>query len=113
MPAETLRAIHDLLATERQALLQGAYDTLEEIADQKGILMSQLADDPPKIEELRSIKRLIDQNQVLVTSAMTGIARAKARLASLRSVQNGLTTYDRSGALTRQETKAGQVERKA
>lgn len=91
-------ALHDLLDTERQALLSGNLDTVGRTVGKKEELITELSnidtDDPVLLSK---VQRNLQRNNELLEEAMKGIESVASRLADLHRVNHLLETYDSKG----------------
>ena len=87
-------ALKLVLDRERDALLAGHYDALEEISATKARLAADLeAQSGISDATLEALRR----NHRLLAAARAGFQSGRERLAELMSVQDGFTSYDSRG----------------
>ena len=113
MQRDPVASLHELLSQERRALLAGDYATLQPLASEKERLIHLLEADPPSRALLESLRNRMSANQAITEAAICGVQAAKARIAALRQVNAGLTTYDRDGSIATRKSANATVERKA
>lgn len=97
-----INEIHDLLDTEKDALIQGQLELLGPLAARKENLISELsaaASESP--EKLDQFQEKLARNQLLLNSAMQGVKAVADRLSNLQRVRQGLETYDSTGRKSR------------
>lgn len=85
-----------LLDELHAALLRKDYNILAEL----GAALSRELDQPSQkldAEALAVIRRKADRNAATLIAIQRGIRAAMRRLAEIKSVSNGMSTYDRSG----------------
>ncbi len=103
-----------LLERERAALMAGALDQLDPIAQQKMALIEELsALEGPERERLATLREKAERNQVLFDSAMQGVRAVASRMADLRSVRSGLATYDSLGRAKNIAEARSSIEKRA
>lgn len=109
-PSTAIEALDALLEKERDLLLKGQIDTIEDILSSKEALIDTLVQmDREDIRELQGLQDKLSRNQLLLDGALHGIRRTAARLAALRKVRRTLETYNESG---HKQTIEGRVARK-
>lgn len=91
----SLARLTSLCADERRALLAGDLGALAAIADEKDRLLQRLRDHA-SADELGAARQACAANADLLQAAMSGLRRARERLAALGSVSD-LRTYDGGG----------------
>ncbi len=95
---ELIRALEDLLDMERAALIQGQLDQLDHMLPRKEELIASVKDlQVHETEDLIRLQHKVDRNQALLKSASDGIKAVANRMAELRQVRQGLSTYDAAG----------------
>lgn len=119
MTRDDIKALIDeldgVLDKERIAILSGDLDGLNRLAEAKTGLVHSINEIARPTESLLlALHDKLERNQELLTSAMRGVRSVADRLAELRSVRDGLHTYDASGHKTRfQSARTGTVEKRA
>ncbi|SFS19178.1 flagellar protein FlgN [Yoonia litorea] len=108
-----IEKLHGLLDEERLLLRSGQIDQLADIARQKETLMLKLPGSRMGRAEAMKLSDALQRNQTLLAAAISGVQAARQRLKVLRSVHEGLTTYDGNGRLATRGQKTGTVEKKA
>lgn len=105
----------DLLDNEREILLSGELEKLEDISISKQMLREKLEGNINHLTEteLSKIKDRCVLNDRLLKASLDGLGAVKARLAAISDVQNQLTTYGGNGKINRDTTNANSVERRA
>lgn len=94
----TIDSLDALLERERQFLLDGEIEQIEDVLAEKELLVQKLSDlDRQELQNLESLQAKFSRNQTLLDGALHGIRRTAARLATLRQVRRTLETYDESG----------------
>lgn len=107
---DAVRALDLLLEEERELLLAGEIDRIEEVLNAKETLIETLSSiDRNEVQGLETLQAKLMRNQSLLDGALQGIRRTSARLATLRKVRRTLETYTESG---RKQTIDAQVTRK-
>lgn len=86
----------EFLTLERAALLGGDLDVLTSLLPRKEGLISRLSTLADQ-KDLVNLQGQLNQNQAMLDQAMAGIQAAAQRLATLRAVQAGTSTYDSAG----------------
>lgn len=96
-----IAALGALLEREREALLNGDFDTLVAQLEEKQALVETLNDlDGGGDGELEALQGKVQRNQALLNSALEGIRSVAARMSALHQVRKSLDTYDESGRKT-------------
>ena len=113
MKADCRKDIALLLDAEKVALMTANYNALGPLQQRKTAALSLLARQSNSREVLEVIRAKIDENQALVTAAISGITAARKRLDALNDVQSGLTVYDQSGKMAVVSAKPAAFEKKA
>lgn len=113
--AEIVSRLDVLLELEREALLNGDLEKIQEYLEEKESLIDQLnAVDVTQTNALRDLQAKVERNQVLLDGALQGIRKVAARMAAFRRVRRSLETYDQSGRKqTIQEDVKRRVEKRA
>lgn len=95
---DTIDALEQLLAAERQALRTGALRDLGAIAEEKTRIADALEqDDTLTAAQLRRVSTALDEQAHLIRATQTGIQDVLSRLQAQRQARESLTTYDRDG----------------
>ncbi len=93
-----VEALDLVLETERRALIDGDFDRLESLLEEKEALVGKLnALARVESDDLAGVRKKMNRNQDLMNSALDGIRAVANRMAELRRVRQGLATYDRDG----------------
>ena len=109
-PADSLLT---LLAQERAALRTGDLTRLSDFATRKAQLSQDLAQASlGRVMALR-IGQALAHNERLLVAACDGIRAARARLAALKDVRNGLNLYTAQGDRTTVARRPDSLEHKA
>ena len=96
-----------LLDQERQALVDGDLEQIGRLVARKADLIGRInLLDTLERSQLAQVHDKVTRNQVLLHSAMEGIRAVASRMADLRSVRQGLETYDRAGRKNRFDTQS-------
>lgn len=91
-------ALDALLQREKRALLEGAFDDLVEIGEEKTRLLDALETiSPIERAPLETLQEAAGRNQSLLESALAGIRDVAERMTLLRQVRDSLQTYDAYG----------------
>lgn len=98
MGNDPIKALEDLLETERTALAQGNLDALDQLTPEKEQLISVINDLKVfETEDLIRVQKKVERNQALLNSAAEGIRAVADRMTELRRVRQEFSTYDASG----------------
>ncbi len=96
--SELFAALDALLTREKSALLDGDFEVLAEIGEEKARLLTALETlSPSDPAPLQALHEAAGRNQVLMESALSGIKDIANRMALLRRVRDSLQTYDAQG----------------
>lgn len=109
----TQDALADVMRRERAAILNGAFDTLEALTNEKERLINALSKSRPSADVLDSLKEQSERNTVLLDSMRTGIATALDRIRTIRQPRSTLRTYDQSGRRTAIASGTSKTSRRA
>lgn len=91
-------ALDTLLQREKRALLEGAFEDLVPIGDEKTRLLKALETIAPEERApLETLHEAVGRNQTLLESALAGIQDVADRMILLRQVRDTLQTYDAQG----------------
>lgn len=112
---EILRELDTLLDVERQALLDGEFDTLAGIVEKKEDLIEALnASELDQPEGLAPVNDKVVRNQALLEQALQGIRSVAKKLGEIRQAKKAFDIYDRLGQKNRIEAEAdASVEKRA
>ncbi len=113
MVHDPLTRLFEVLAHEKAALLSGDYGALEQLGGEKQRWLAALEGASPSQQAIRDLRQLMAENQALTEAALHGVRAGMARIAALRQVQAGLTTYERDGSVAMRSTQTATVEKKA
>lgn len=98
---DAVEALVALLEEERAALLNGDFERLIGMLDDKAALIDQIdAADELTEEDLVAVRALLERNQALLDSALAGIRGVAGRIGALHRMRRSLDTYDESGRRT-------------
>ncbi|ASP19787.1 FlgN protein [Antarctobacter heliothermus] len=92
--AERLKA---LLEAERTALLEGDFDRLSTLMEEKQALAEALAHRPLSVSEVTPLRDGLRRNQELFDQAMAGIRNVATRIGDLNRARRATDTYDAHG----------------
>ncbi len=92
----TADVLHQTLDEITQAILTG---DLSGLSDLTGTLENTLSRHKDLLDRqtLQSMQKKLDRNAALLRAAQRGLRAAQRRLAEIRGVSQGLTTYDATG----------------
>ncbi len=110
---DVIENLRTVFADERAALRDARFEALPSLEAAKLDLISQLAEAKPTKAMLASLKTDLMENQTLISSAIAGVAAARARLDALQAVRQGLSVYDQFGSLANVRTRNPEIEKKA
>lgn len=113
MPDHISTFVAALLVQERTAIRTADFEGLAALSDEKTRLFDALPKSNATRRDLAEIKRQIDENQTLLSAAISGVAAAQDRLAAVRHVRDGLTIYDQSGQMAKVNAARPGLEKKA
>jgi flagellar biosynthesis/type III secretory pathway chaperone len=105
--------LHNVLISERQALISAKFDVLPVLLSRKENCLARLANLDPNKVALRMVKDSMDENQALLAAAIKGVAAAGERLEALQKVQNGLSVYTDEGRVELAQRHTRTLEKKA
>ncbi|WP_299592146.1 flagellar biosynthesis protein FlgN [uncultured Tateyamaria sp.] len=107
--------LHDLLDTERAALLNGNLNEVSRLFDRKSRLIDELGDlTAADTEFVVTLRTKLERNQTLLDSAADGIRSVAGRLSAVKRVRESLETYDARGKRTTFDLKpVGSLEKRA
>ena len=91
--------LDDLLEKERNAVLNGDFETLRRLMDKKERIMAQVLQQTEPSQRLQSLQRKVDRNQRLLIAAGNGIRTVSDFLKKLEQPNDPLRTYDQSGSV--------------
>lgn len=95
---DLIARLDELLDLERAALLAGDFDRLDAMTAEKEALVERINTKSSIGQtQLETVQRKVTRNQSLLNNALDGINAVAARIAELKSVRQGLDTYDQSG----------------
>ncbi|WP_108814007.1 hypothetical protein [Loktanella sp. Alg231-35] len=113
MTRSTIDALLETLDAEADAIRSARYQPLKVIQTSIESQMAQLRPDQHPQQALQKLKSRLQANQALLQAAVGGMAAARARVAELLQVQQGLSIYDQSGTLATVPTHNKGLEKKA
>lgn len=91
--------LNTLLEAEREALLNGDFDRIADLMDEKQRLINGLEDVPTEPEEIRPLRDGLRRNQELFDQALAGLRNVAARLGDLNRARKSVNTYDSNGRM--------------
>lgn len=95
---DVIDALDAILERERQILLAGDLDQMEDVLNAKEAMIDRLnAQEHDDAAHMTQLRDKLKRNQVLLNGALDGIRRTSARLATIRNVRRSLQTYDKCG----------------
>lgn len=94
---ETKERLEALISEEREALINGDFEKIAELMEEKEEMTQDLSDLRLPAGELAPIKNGLRRNQELFDEALKGIRRVSARLVELQTVRKSINTYDALG----------------
>ncbi|MFT5066804.1 MAG: hypothetical protein ACJAXK_001665 [Yoonia sp.] len=95
-----------LLKMERAALLCADFQTIDKLAEEKTNLLVALSGSPPPSKSLLNIQSKLEQNQILLASAINGVHAAQTRIAALKEVRAGMRVYGQTGKIEQVQNRA-------
>jgi len=113
MPDRINAQMTALLDRERTAIRTADFEKLAGLADEKAMLFDVLPNSQTSQSDLAQIKRQIEENQTLLSAAISGVAAAQDRLKAVRHVREGLSIYDQSGQIAKVQSPRPGMEKKA
>jgi len=110
-----IHQLDDLLEIERAALLEGNFERLADLVDEKETLIDALNSlEFSEAMPMSDINQKVKRNQALLEQALQGIRSVAHRLSDLRQARKALDTYDNFGRKVRIEPDPGSsVEKRA
>ncbi len=99
--AAGLEALLGLLDAEREAILKGRLDDLDQIARRKEALISRLTRNPEALRENPNLLPMLKRNHRLLEAALQGLAEAKTRIGRPAALLSNMEIYGPSGQKTR------------
>lgn len=106
--------LEDLLKAERTALLNGDFERIADLLEQKELLAQELNSSPITSEELAPLRDGMRRNQELFDQALAGIRNVASRLGDLQRIRRSMDTYDAFGRRTTIDApKNNKLERRA
>ncbi len=91
-------ALVALLESERRLILDGSFDQLGAMQDEKARLVACVDADRPGAAAIDRLRSRAASNLALLAAAREGFAAAQARLRELERLSRGEGGYDRHGA---------------
>ncbi|MGP6088729.1 flagellar protein FlgN [Antarctobacter jejuensis] len=89
--------LQNLLERERKALLNGDFDVLSDLLEEKQQLAQELTTEPLAETVVAPLRDGLRRNQELFDRAMAGIRNVAARLGDLNRARRATDTYDANG----------------
>ncbi|WP_418592541.1 flagellar protein FlgN [Ponticoccus sp. (in: a-proteobacteria)] len=86
-----------LLDAERTALLEGDFDRIADLLEEKATLVADLDAGPLNAETVAPLRDGLRRNQVLFDHALAGLRNVAARLGDLNRIRKSMDTYDAQG----------------
>lgn len=86
-----------LLEAERSALLDGDFDKIAELMDEKAALVAALEGKTLEAEDVAPLRDGLRRNQQLFDHALAGLRNVAERLGDLNRVRKSMDTYDAQG----------------
>lgn len=86
-----------LLETERRLILDGRFEDVGALLDEKERLIERLEHDRPSAAVMARLRARAESNLALLAAAREGFAAAQARLRELERLVQGAGGYDRRG----------------
>ncbi|THH35321.1 flagellar biosynthesis protein FlgN [Aliishimia ponticola] len=110
-----IRQLDALLDVEREALLSGKLEELQNIVTEKEDLIHRLGEaDVDQIGQLSPVNDKVVRNQALLEQALKGIRSVAKKLGEIRQARKTFDTYDQRGHKNRIEAEtAPSVEKRA
>jgi hypothetical protein len=107
---KTVERLSRLLEIERTALLEGDFEKIGGLIEEKEALSTQFGN--ANAAELRLLSMALARNSTLFAAAHEGVANVVATLRQQRSARTTLSTYDSAGKATKiSQTKSGTERR--
>ncbi|WP_323767706.1 flagellar protein FlgN [Antarctobacter sp.] len=91
------KRLKTLLDAERTALLNGDFDRLSDLMEEKQALADVLAERPLTASDVAPLRDGLRRNQELFDQAMAGIRNVAARIGDLNRARRATDTYDAHG----------------
>ena len=114
MTDTTTTRLAALLESERTALLEGDFDRIADLMEEKSALLAELEGKPLDAEEVAPLRDGLRRNQELFDHALAGLRNVAARLGDLNRVRKSMDTYDAQGRRTTIDAPAARtLERRA
>ncbi len=96
--AVTITELNELLDAEREALLQGDLESLNDLLVPKETLIAAMRDVPQTdLSAMQALDQKVKRNQLLLDGAMEGIRAVAQRMSQLREGRGALETYGADG----------------
>ncbi|EBA08579.1 flagellar protein FlgN [Sagittula stellata] len=89
--------LEELIDAERTALINGDFDRIAELLEEKQRLIGSLHDLPLDRQTVAPLSDGLRRNQELFDAALAGIRNVAARLGDLNRVRKSVETYDSKG----------------
>lgn len=89
--------LEQLLEDERKALLEGDFDRIETLLEEKEALAHGVEGQHLTEETLEPLRDGLRRNNELYNQALAGLRNVAARLTDVNTVRKSLNTYDSSG----------------
>ncbi|MFZ7091098.1 flagellar protein FlgN [Primorskyibacter sp. 2E233] len=96
----TLDRLKELIAAERKALLEGDFERIAELMEEKQDLAFGLSETATNEEDVAPLRDGLRRNQELFDQALAGLRNVANRLGHLNRLRKSLDTYDEKGRRT-------------
>lgn len=108
-----MKKVLALLDAENAIIRRGDLRSLDNIAEQKELLMRDLENLKVAQSDLVAVRDAATRNARLLAAALAGVKEARARLGALAEVREGLSIYDQKGGRQTVARQSNALERKA
>lgn len=109
----TQSTLDDLLDRERYAILNGKYEQLDALLEEKERLSAMLGEIDIDAEALKRLREKSERNSLLYDAMRAGIGSALERLRALKDANADLKTYDQAGGRKSITSAQATTERRA
>lgn len=106
---EASDALHDLLAREREAVLNGRFDVLERLMAEKERLVKAVSRNGATADSLSRLQAASERNGRLLEAMHDGLMAAQKRIGAMKSHGEPLQTYDAAGRVQAVHTIPGKL----
>lgn len=97
MTDATMERLGALLVAERTALLEGDFDRIAELMEEKATLVADLEGRALNAEAVAPLRDGLRRNQELFDHALAGLRNVATRLGDLNRIRKSMDTYDAQG----------------